>query len=171
MTDAAEVGCRARGCRVNPQPLWAGLIVRFRRSRGLAAHLQVLPTLFDGNAMHRYRSHTCGALRATDIGQTVRLSGWCHRIREHGGGVFVDLRGHYGVVQVVADPDSPAFRTAETLRSEWVVKVDGRVRARPAGTENPELPTGAVEVFIREIEVLSAAGGLTLTGCGEQCYP
>ena len=98
--------------------------------------------------MHRYRTHTCGALRDSDIGAEVRLSGWCHRIRDHGGVLFIDLRDHYGLTQVVADPDSPAFKVAETLRSEWVVRVDGKVRRRPDGTENPELPTGAVEVYI-----------------------
>src|SRR5205823_6552835 len=112
--------------------------------------------------MHRYRSHTCGALRETDIGQIVRLSGWCHRIRDHGGLLFVDLRDHYGVTQIVADPDSPGFREAERLRSEWVVRIDGKVRRRPAGTDNPELPTGAVEVFISDIEVLGPAGELPL---------
>ncbi len=81
--------------------------------------------------MHRYRTHTCGALRAGDIGREVRLSGWCHRIRDHGGVLFIDLRDHYGLTQVVADPDSPAFKVAETLRSEWVVRVDGKVRRRP----------------------------------------
>src|SRR5690348_17013922 len=121
--------------------------------------------------MHKYRSHTCGALRASDIGQTVRLSGWCHRIRDHGGVLFIDLRDHYGLVQVVADPDSPAFRTAETLRSEWVVKVDGRLRARPAGTENPELPTGAVEVYATDIEVLGPAAELPMPVFGDQEYP
>ena len=104
--------------------------------------------------MHRYRSHTCGALREGDIGKIVRLSGWCHRIRDHGGVLFIDLRDHYGLTQVVADPDSPAFKLAETLRSEWVVRIDGKVRRRPQGTENPELPTGQVEVYIDEIEVL-----------------
>jgi aspartyl-tRNA synthetase len=121
--------------------------------------------------MHRYRSHTCGALRASDIDQTVRLSGWCHRIRDHGGVLFIDLRDHYGLVQVVADPDSPAFRTAETLRSEWVVKVDGRVRARPAGTENPELPTGAIEIDATDIEVLGPAAELPMPVFGDQEYP
>ena len=87
--------------------------------------------------MHRYRTHTCGALREADIGIEVRLSGWCHRIRDHGGVLFIDLRDHYGLTQVVADPDSPAFKVAETLRSEWVVRVDGKVRRRPGGTENP----------------------------------
>src|SRR5262249_11161295 len=121
--------------------------------------------------MHRYRTHTCGALRDSDIGAEVRLSGWCHRIRDHGGLLFIDLRDHYGLTQCVADPDSPAFNAAEKLRSEWVVRIDGRVRKRPAGTETPELPTGAVEVFIAEIEVLSAAGELPLPVFGEQEYP
>jgi aspartyl-tRNA synthetase len=121
--------------------------------------------------MHRYRTHTCGELRETHIGQTVRLSGWCHRIRDHGGVLFIDLRDHYGVAQVVADPDSPAFRDAEKLRSEWVVRVDGTVRKRPAGTENPDLPTGAVEVFVGEIEVLGPAAELPMPVFGEQDYP
>src|SRR6202048_671901 len=121
--------------------------------------------------MHRYRSHTCGALRHGDIGSDVRLSGWCHRIRDHGGLLFIDLRDHYGITQVVADPDSPAFKDAEKLRSEWVVRIDGKVRRRPAGTENPELPTGAVEIYISEIEVLGPAGELPLPVFGEQEYP
>jgi aspartyl-tRNA synthetase len=121
--------------------------------------------------MHRYRSHTCGALRAGDIGSEVRLSAWCHRIRDHGGVLFIDLRDHYGITQVVADPDSPAFKTAETLRAEWVVRVDGKVRPRPDGTENPDLPTGAVEVYAREIEVLGRAGELPLPVFGDQEYP
>src|SRR3982074_1052970 len=121
--------------------------------------------------MHRYRSHTCGALRESDIGETVRLSGWCHRIRDHGGVLFIDLRDHYGLTQCVADPDSPAFKDAEKLRSEWVVRIDGKVRRRPEGTENAELPTGAVEIFITEIEVLGPAGELPLPVFGEQEYP
>jgi aspartyl-tRNA synthetase len=121
--------------------------------------------------MHRYRTHTCGALRASDIGAEVRLSGWCHRIRDHGGVLFIDLRDHYGLTQVVADPDSPAFKTAEILRSEWVVRVDGKVRRRPDGTENPDLPTGAVEVYIRDMEVLGPAGELPMPVFGEQEYP
>jgi aspartyl-tRNA synthetase len=122
-------------------------------------------------SMHRYRSHTCGALRESDIGQTVRLSGWVHRVRDHGGVLFIDLRDHYGLTQCVADPDSPAFKDAETLRSEWVVRVDGKVRRRPEGTENPELPTGAVEMYISEIEVLGPAAELPLPVFGEQEYP
>ncbi len=121
--------------------------------------------------MHRYRTHTCGALRDSDIGAEVRLSGWCHRIRDHGGVLFIDLRDHYGLTQVVADPDSPAFKAAETLRSEWVVRVDGKVRRRPGGTENPDLPTGAVEIYIREIEVLGPAGELPMPVFGDQEYP
>jgi aspartyl-tRNA synthetase len=121
--------------------------------------------------MHRYRSHTCGALRESDIDQVVRLSGWCHRIRDHGGVLFIDLRDHYGLTQCVADPDSPAFKDAERLRSEWVVRIDGKARRRPAGTENPELPTGAVEVYVTEIEVLGPAGELPLPVFGEQEYP
>jgi aspartyl-tRNA synthetase len=121
--------------------------------------------------MHRYRTHTCGALRADNIGSTVRLSGWCHRIRDHGGLLFIDLRDHYGLTQIVADPDSPAFKTAEKLRAEWVVRVDGRVRARPAGTDNPDLPTGAVEVFATDIEVLGPAGELPMPVFGDQEYP
>jgi len=121
--------------------------------------------------MHRYRSHTCGALRASDIGSEVRLSGWCHRIRDHGGVLFIDLRDHYGLTQVVADPDSAAFKVAETLRSEWVVRIDGKVRRRPGGTENPELPTGEIEVYIREIEVLGRSAELPMPVFGEADYP
>jgi aspartyl-tRNA synthetase len=121
--------------------------------------------------MHRYRSHTCGALRDSHIGETVRLSGWCHRIRDHGGVLFIDLRDHYGLTQCVADPDSPAFKDAEKLRSEWVVRIDGKVRRRPEGTENPELPTGAIELYVSEIEVLGPAGELPLPVFGEQEYP
>src|SRR5213080_1897734 len=85
--------------------------------------------------LHRYRSHTCGALRRANVGANTRLSGWVHRVRDHGGLLFIDLRDHYGLTQVVADPDSPAFKVAETLRSEWVIRVDGKVRRR---TEGPE---------------------------------
>ncbi len=121
--------------------------------------------------MHRYRTHTCGALREADIGRDVRLSGWCHRIRDHGGVLFIDLRDHYGLTQVVADPDSPAFKVAETLRAEWVVRVDGKVRRRPGDTENAELPTGAVEVYLNEIEVLGRAAELPMPVFGDVEYP
>jgi len=121
--------------------------------------------------MHRYRSHTCGQLRETDAGQKVRLSGWCHRIRDHGGVLFIDLRDHYGMTQCVVDPDSPVFATAEKLRSEWVVRMDGDVRIRPAGTENADMPTGKVEVYIRDMEVLGPAAELPLPVFGDIDYP
>src|SRR5919106_1777858 len=84
--------------------------------------------------MHRYRSHTCAQLRKSDAGKDVRLSGWVHRVRDHGGLLFIDLRDHYGLTQIVADPDSPAFAAAERLRSEWCIRVDGAVRHRPSET-------------------------------------
>ena len=121
--------------------------------------------------MHAYRSHTCGQLRPENAGQEIRLSGWVHRVRDHGGVLFIDLRDHYGVTQVVADPDSPAFKTAEKVRSEWVIRVDGKVRPRPAGTENTELPTGMVEVFATDIEILSQAAELPLPVFGDTEYP
>src|SRR5579883_1966913 len=121
--------------------------------------------------MHRYRTHTCGALREGDIGIEARLSGWCHRIRDHGGVLFIDLRDHYGLTQVVVDPDSPAFKTAEMLRSEWVIRADGKVRRRPDGTENPDLPTGAVELYARAIEVLGPAAELPMPVFGDAQYP
>ena len=121
--------------------------------------------------MHAYRSHTCAALTAGDVGNNVRLSGWVHRIRDHGGLLFIDLRDHYGITQCVVDPDSPAFKTAETLRAEWVIRVDGEVKARTPETVNTNLPTGAVEVFIRELTVLSEARELPLPVFGEPDYP
>jgi len=125
--------------------------------------------------LHRYRSHTCGGLRKGDVGATARLSGWVHRVRDHGGLLFIDLRDHYGLTQVVADPDSPAFRIAESVRSEWVIRVDGRVRDRPIidgkSTINPDLATGEVEVVASEIEVLSAAKELPVPVFGEPDYP
>ncbi len=121
--------------------------------------------------MHRYRTHTCGGLGLGQDGEAVRLSGWCHRIRDHGGLLFIDLRDHYGVTQCVVDPDSPAFRQAEKLRSEFVVRVDGTVRKRPPGTENPDMPTGLIEVYVREIEVLGPAGDLPMPVFGDQPYP
>jgi len=121
--------------------------------------------------MHRYRTHTCAALRESDIDGQARLSGWCHRIRDHGGVLFIDLRDHYGITQCVVDPDSSAFKLAETLRSEWVVRLDGKVRRRPEGTENPDLPTGMIEVFITDLEVLGAADELPMPVFGEHDYP
>ena len=125
--------------------------------------------------LHRYRSHTCGALRAGDVGKAARLSGWVHRVRDHGGLLFIDLRDHYGITQVVADPDSPAFKAAEKVRSEWVIRVDGKVRDRPIidgkSTVNPDLATGEIEVLAAEIEVLSAAKELPIPVFGEPDYP
>ena len=120
---------------------------------------------------HAYRSHTCGQLRNTDAGTTTRISGWVHRVRDHGGVLFFDVRDHYGITQVVADPASPAFKVAESVRSEWVVRIDGNVRIRPAGTENKDMPTGLIEVYATEIEVLSQAAELPLPIFGEPDYP
>ncbi|MCA3600024.1 MAG: aspartate--tRNA ligase [Methylobacterium sp.] len=121
--------------------------------------------------MHRYRSHTCGGLSATEIDTTARLSGWCHRVRDHGGVLFIDLRDHYGMTQIVVDPDSPAFKAAEKVRSEWVIRVDGKVRARPPGTENANLATGAVEIFVTALEVLGEAKELPVPVFGDIEYP
>jgi aspartyl-tRNA synthetase len=121
--------------------------------------------------MHLYRSHTCGALSAGDTGQTVRLSGWVHRKRDHGGVLFVDLRDHYGLTQIVADVDSPALAVLESLRVESVVTIEGDVKARSEGTINPNLPTGAIEVYARVATVLSRAEELPLPVAGEQEYP
>ena len=121
--------------------------------------------------MHAYRSHSCAQLSRSNVGETARLSGWVHRVRDHGGLLFIDLRDHYGMTQVVADPDLPAFKTAEAVRGEWVIRVDGEVKARSAETVNASLPTGEVEVFAREIEVLSKASELPLPVFGEPDYP
>ncbi|HEV2571672.1 MAG TPA: aspartate--tRNA ligase [Beijerinckiaceae bacterium] len=121
--------------------------------------------------MHRYRTHTCGQLRVTDDGAEARVSGWCHRIRDHGGVLFVDLRDHYGITQCVVDPDSPVFKLVETFRSEWVVRLDGKVRKRPAGTENPDMPTGLVELYVTAAEVLGQAAELPLPVFGDVDYP
>ena len=102
---------------------------------------------------------------------TVRLSGWVHRVRDHGGLLFIDLRDHYGITQVVADPDSPAFKTAEAVRGEWVIRVDGLVKERTEETVNANLPTGSIEVFAQDIEVLSKAKELPLPVFGEPDYP
>jgi len=121
--------------------------------------------------MHRYRTHTCGQLRKSDVGSVVRLSGWVHRVRDHGGLLFIDLRDHYGLTQIVADPDSPCFKIAETVRGEWVVRIDGEVKARTSETVNTNLPTGEIEIFAGEMEVLSAAKELPLPVFGEPDYP
>jgi aspartyl-tRNA synthetase len=120
---------------------------------------------------HPYRSHTCGALSAADVGATVRLSGWVHRKRDHGGVLFVDLRDHYGITQIVADADSAALPVLEALRVESVVTIDGLVKARGDGTVNPNLPTGAIEVFAQAATVLGRAEELPMPVAGEQEYP
>ena len=121
--------------------------------------------------MHAYRTHTCAALTDGDVGEEVRLSGWVHRKRDHGGVLFVDLRDHYGVTQIVADSDSPALPVLEGLRVESVVTIDGTVKARAAGTVNPTLATGAIEVFARNVAVQSPAAELPLPVAGEAEYP
>jgi aspartyl-tRNA synthetase len=121
--------------------------------------------------MHAYRSHKCAELRASHVGETVRLSGWVHRKRDHGGVLFVDLRDHYGMTQIVADSDSPALPILESLRVESVVTIDGEVKARSAATVNANLPTGEIEVFARGVTVLSKADELPLPVAGEQEYP
>ncbi len=121
--------------------------------------------------MHAYRSHTCAALTADNVGDTVRLSGWVHRVRDHGGLLFIDLRDHYGITQVMADPDSPVFAEIEKVRSEWCIRIDGNVMARDPSLVNPKLPTGEIEVFIRDIEILGRAEELPLMVFGDQEYP
>ena len=121
--------------------------------------------------MHAYRTHTCADLRKEHVGQSVRLSGWVHRVRDHGGILFVDLRDHHGITQALADPDSPVFKDVEALRSEWVIRIDGEVKARDAEFVNDKLDTGEVEVFIRDLEVLSKADELPLPVFGDVEYP
>ncbi|AGH51319.1 MULTISPECIES: aspartate--tRNA ligase [Sphingomonadales] len=121
--------------------------------------------------MHAYRSHNCAQLRAADEGATVRLSGWVHRKRDHGGVLFVDLRDHYGLTQIVADGDSPAFATLDAVRVESVITITGNVKLRAEGTTNPNLATGEIEVYAREATVQSAAAELPLPVAGEAEYP
>ncbi|WP_170466637.1 aspartate--tRNA ligase [Ruegeria arenilitoris] len=121
--------------------------------------------------MHAYRSHTCAALTAANVGETVRLSGWVHRVRDHGGVLFIDLRDHFGVTQVLCDGDSAAFAELEKVRSEWCIRIDGTVKARDPELVNPKLPTGEIEVYVRELEVLGAADELPLMVFGDQEYP
>jgi aspartyl-tRNA synthetase len=120
---------------------------------------------------HTYRTHNCGALGAADVGETVRLSGWIHRKRDHGGVLFVDLRDHYGLTQIVADEDSPALELLDSLRAESVVTIDGEVKKRSDETINPNLATGEIEVFARGVTVQSRAEELPMPVAGEQDYP
>jgi aspartyl-tRNA synthetase len=121
--------------------------------------------------MHAYRTHTCGELRAADAGRRARLSGWIHRKRDHGGLLFIDLRDHYGLTQLVLSPGTPGFAVAERLRAESVIKVDGQVVARSDDTINPNLPTGEVEVRVDALDVLSEAAELPVPVFGEPDYP
>jgi aspartyl-tRNA synthetase len=121
--------------------------------------------------MHAYRSHTCADLNTAHVGQEVRLSGWVHRVRDHGGVLFIDLRDHYGITQILADSDSPAFAEIEKVRSEWVVQIDGSVKARDASLVNPKLPTGEIEVYATGLTVLGEAAELPMPVFGEVDYP
>jgi aspartyl-tRNA synthetase len=122
-------------------------------------------------AMHAYRTHTCAALTSANVGETVRLSGWVHRVRDHGGILFIDLRDHYGITQVLCDSDSPAFAALDMARSEWCIRIDGEVKSRSAALVNPKLPTGEIEVYVRSVEVLGASAELPLQVFGDQEYP
>ena len=121
--------------------------------------------------MHAYRSHTCVDTNLTHVGQTIRLSGWVHRIRDHGGVLFIDLRDHYGITQVLADSDSPAFAELEKVRAEWVISIDGVVKARDASLVNSKIPTGEIEVYVRDMRVLGESAELPLPVFGEPDYP
>ena len=121
--------------------------------------------------MHAYRTHTCAALRASDAGSTVRLSGWVHSKRDHGGLLFIDLRDHYGLTQIVFPTSSPAFATAEALRLESVITVTGEVVRREGATINPKLPTGEIELRAAEMVVQSAAEVLPFQVAGDQSPP
>ena len=121
--------------------------------------------------MHAYRSHSCADLTKENVGDNVRLSGWVHRIRDHGGILFIDLRDHSGITQVLCDPDSPVFAEVEKVRSEWCIRIDGNVKARDPELVNPKIPTGEVEVFVRDMEVLGASEELPLIVFGDQEYP
>lgn len=121
--------------------------------------------------MHAYRSHSCADLTAANVGDNIRLSGWVHRVRDHGGILFIDLRDHYGITQVLCDPDSPAFADMEKVRSEWCIRIDGTVKARDAELVNSKIPTGEIEVFVRDLEVLGSSAELPLMVFGDQEYP
>lgn len=113
--------------------------------------------------MHRYRSHTCGELRASDVAADVRLSGWLHNRRDLGGILFIDLRDHYGITQLVARPGTAANEALSSVTKETVVRIDGKVVSRGADNVNPELPTGEIEIEVSSVEVLGAAAPLPFT--------
>ncbi len=142
-----------------------------QKTRGVSVKSKKSAAAESAGGMPAYRTHNCGGLRKSDVGETARLSGWVHRVRDHGGLLFIDLRDHYGVTQCVVEPDSPAFAAAERVRAEWVIRVDGRVEARTADTVNPHMPTGEVELRISDIVILSEAEELPLPVFGEPDYP
>ena len=121
--------------------------------------------------MHAYRTHNCGELKKEDVGSDVRLSGWVHRVRDHGGLLFIDLRDHYGITQCVIEPENANFSVAEIVRSEWVIRINGQVDARSDDTVNKNMPTGDVEIRISALDVLSQAKELPLPVFGEPDYP
>jgi aspartyl-tRNA synthetase len=121
--------------------------------------------------MHAYRTHTCGELRKSHVGETVRLSGWLHRRRDHGGVMFIDLRDHYGLTQIVFNPGSAGFATVERLRAESVITVEGKVVARDADLVNANLGTGEIEVVGGAVEVQSEAAELPMPVFGDHSYP
>src|SRR5258708_5961593 len=121
--------------------------------------------------MHAYRTHNCAALRLANVGEMVRLSGWVHRKRDHGHLLFVDVRDHYGITQIVTDTGSAAFRTLDRIRVESVVTIEGEVVARSPETVNPNLPTGEIEIRAAAVTVQSAAAELPMPVFGEQDYP
>src|ERR1700742_303230 len=121
--------------------------------------------------MHAYRTHTSGALRAVDAGQDVRLSGWVHSKRDHGGLLFIDLRDHYGITQCVFAAGSPAFAAADAVRPESVITLTGQVVKREEGTINPNLPTGAIELRVAEMVLQSPAAVLPMQVAGDEKFP
>ena len=121
--------------------------------------------------MHQYRTHNCNGLRAEDINQEVRLSGWVHRKRDHGGLLFIDLRDHFGLTQLVFDPDSSAFQEAEKVRNESVITINGKVVQRSDDTINKVLPTGKIEVYVDTLEVIGSSDDIPLPVFGEPDYP
>ena len=121
--------------------------------------------------MHQYRTHNCNGLRAEDINQEVRLSGWVHRKRDHGGLLFIDLRDHFGITQLVFDPDSSAFQEAEKVRNESVITINGKVVQRSDDTINKALPTGKIEVYVDTLEVIGSSDDIPLPVFGEPDYP
>ena len=121
--------------------------------------------------MHQYRTHNCNGLRAENINQEVRLSGWVHRKRDHGGLLFIDLRDHFGLTQLVFDPDSSAFQEAEKVRNESVITINGKVVQRSDDTINKALPTGKIEVYVDTLEVIGSSDDIPLPVFGEPDYP